>query len=383
MHVNVLTSLSLRTSVAGTLIICLGCGPRVAETAGSVLSDTVPFQRLPWVDLHIAESGWAVVHDSVKWAWLWHVYGVEGYADDGRVLVKPAPPIDFGRVRVLGISFGATSGCGGPSAFVKRVFEDQREWVVEVDPHDFVDAGPCASMVYPVDFVTVPRSSKPVRLVRAAGADTSVRLPPAADWWIPLSVSAALDIGRTPGERRRHELSLRVLPRDSTLPLADYRRLAKAAYATRDYFTQQKLFQNPRAGGDGDKEVLGWLAAANELSSAYGVPQRFLTTYGLEVASDPTAPRVWLQALMRTLPPAHAVAPTSRFPYSHFALELTRNPGLLADSVLALRLTYTTQSYPEAHASACRAYLARYPRTLVFRRNSIGQPTTFQNANCQ
>jgi hypothetical protein len=264
---------------------------------------------------------------------------------------------------------------------VKRVIEDRREWVVEVDPHDFIDAGPCAMIVYPMDFVVVPRSGKPVRLVHAAGADTSVRLPPVADWWIPLSVSAALDTGRTPRERRRHQLSLRALPRDSTLPLADYRRLAQTAYATRDYFTQQKLRQNPRAGGD--KAVLGWLAAANVLPATYGVPRRFLTTYGMEVASDPMAPLPWVEALMKALPAAHAVGQADTFPYADVALELTRNPALLGDSALALYLTYATQSYPGVHASACRAYLSRYPRMLVYRRDGSGQPTTFRTAICQ
>jgi hypothetical protein len=382
----------MRMTVRGSALLyacaaaILGLGPSApgssaAWTADSVMSDTIPFQRLPRAELRIAKPGWAVIDDSVKWATLWHVYGVESFADDGRVLVQPSPPIDFRRDQVLAVSFGATSGCGGSAAFVMRVTEHSRERLVEIDPHDFLDDGPCAMIVYPVDFVTVPRSPKRVRLRRALSADTSVALPPAAEWWIPLSVSAALDTGRTPRERLRHELSLRTLPRDSTLPLDDYRRLAAAAYAARQWETQMKLLQNPRAGGD--KVVLGWLAAGGELPSARQVPFRFLARYGLEVASDPEAAGPWLEVLMRTLTDGRTRG-ADRVPgYPDVALALTRNPALLADSVLASRLTYATQWYPEIHADACRAYLARHRSTLVFQRDSTGRPTTTRTANCR
>lgn len=352
--------------------------------AGRVLrkmdADTVTFRRVSSDALWIPEAGWALITEPGRWEKLWRDYGAETTTDDGTIHVPAAPAVDFNHRQVLAVSLGPSSGCSNRIQLVERVIDEPSERVVIINLfHDDAPLVTCGMNIEPVDLVLLPRSPKPIRL--AITSDRQGRappLPPPAAWWVPLSAAAALDTGRTPAERRAYEVSRRVLPRDPSLPFTDYRILAVAAYQSRDWVIRHKLLRNPRAMSD--KTVVAWLAADRDADRT--VRLDFLARFGLVVASDPGAPRPWLELLTELLTYHETVGTDGQPRYPEVALALTRNTTILEDSVLAGRLTYATQWYRDVHAAACRAYLERYPATIVFERDSGGAPRVTFTAYC-
>jgi hypothetical protein len=260
------------------------------------------------------------------------------------------------------------------------VTESAREREVQLDPADHMDEVVCPVLIYPLDVIALPRSAKPTRFSRASGADTSVALPPKADWWIPLSVSAALDTGRTEREQLQHRLSFSVLPRDATRSAEDYQRLAQAAYVTRDEVTQRKLLHNP--GANRNKVVMGWITAYGHYEVIAADRLRFFLRYGRELASDPRTSRPWLEMLMQMVYSADT-ARVHTPPYHEVALDLSRNAAVMGDSLMARWLTFATYQDAEANAAACRAFLSRYSRRWAIARDSTGAATAYTGPNCR
>jgi hypothetical protein len=365
--------------LGSVLALLTPAGGFASQTPRQDNPDTLPIRRIPATELRIPDAGWALISRWDYWEKLWRDYGQERHASDGTLLVPAAPAVDFKRFQVLAVSFGPRSGCGGPVDLVRSIVDEGVQRTVVLSPDQ--DYGPCDMMLEPLDLVLLARSSKPICLrLQTRLTGTRWTLPPPASWWVPLSVAAALDTGVTPSQRRAHGLSRRVLPRDQSLPIKDYRQLAAAAYASHDWEILERLRRNSRAMTD--KVVLAWLASDRRISDVRQVRLDFLDRFGLAVATDRRAARPWLEALLEVMTYHETVGPDGQPRYRDVALALVENTKLLEDSVLAGRLTYAVQWYPDAQILACRAYLDRYPKTLVLTRDSTGAPRTMLTAYC-
>ncbi len=212
-------------------------------------SAPISFSRLPAADLVIPEPGTAVIRDDRTWRTLWRYFGREyrSAADPALLDSMAAPPVvDFGRYMVIALASGRTSGCSNEALLINRIEATADLLRVVVGPDSAPEPVFCIeSGIAPIDAVVVPRDRRRVVFV---GAGPEYPIPRTAEWWRRPSVDAAL--GRADGVR--WDVSWRVLARDSTLPVADLRRLVRGMDGVSAGSYGWSLVGNPRVADHRD-----------------------------------------------------------------------------------------------------------------------------------
>jgi hypothetical protein len=366
-----------------TAVFALAFLGSVPQSPGPVVagaSDTLTLTRINPEGLGVSDPGWARITSTSQWEMLWRNYGQESWDSDGFMVVAQAPTVDFGTHEILAFSYGSTN-CGHFPLDIAHIIDTSNERVVvlvrEVSPDDGIPRDTCTAMYARIDLILTPRSTKPLRFEVRAGERFSP--PPPADWWTPLSVSAALDTGTSPSQRLARRISRRVLPRDTTLSPTEYEFLAANAYFSKDRDIQSKLMGNPRAMRV--KGALGWIAADSGIHPRRRIQLMFLERFGLEVASDTAAPLPWLATLLDIMRSGEVIGPNRVGRFPEVALALSGNTTLLDSPIHAATLTWGLSYYPEAVTQACRGYQQRYPPTIVVGRDSNGAVWT-TGSNC-
>lgn len=144
--------------LAWALSACGGSG-----TADVTTAVDVPFVRLQalWPAQSVEQT--YVIRTEAEWAAAWSVH------EPLIVPPIPRPSVDFGRDMVLGLSRGSgPNGCHGLT--IVRVVEEASQRVVHFRLSEPTAQQMCTQVIVALtDFVTVPRSDKPVVFRRAEG----------------------------------------------------------------------------------------------------------------------------------------------------------------------------------------------------------------------
>jgi hypothetical protein len=285
--------------------------------------------------------------------------------------------VDFSRHEVLLVGLQWTSGCDNQFDIIAEIRTARRERVAYLDPSPFREELTCSAAVDPFDIVLIPRSKKPLRVVMRDqnGRPTLRYAPPAAQWWVQVSLAAALDTSSDPVRAHARAVSRRTLVLDTLGPEV-YRAISRAAYLEKDEWIRNALAQNPAATRD--LETLAWLSSGRPYEHAERKARLLLLPrFGLLIGRDSSAPLPWLDAVVESLGYYETDGPNHTPMYSDVAMALALNPAIHRSRDVLLRLTSNTYRYPQAQAAACRAWAQRYPPSYQIGPDSLGRVYTW------
>ena len=318
--------------------------------------DRIAFTRLNTDDLEIGEAGVLVIRDSASWIRLWTYFGREYRTDWSAPIpdrVATPPTVDFARYMIVAVGYGARSGCGNRAIYINRLESAKRRIRVVLGP----DEPPrpeltCMMIINPVDAVVVERDSRRLTFVAARAG---YPIPPRAQWLTPPSVDAALDTGRSV----RKQVAWRVLPRDSTRPFNDLRRLARAASAGigpgLDLLANARVRQSPEL-----LTIFGTGPHALPLAREY-LFQLHADRVATDPASDTAAFRIILEKLQGDEHP-------------DIARSLVDNRALRKNSLLLRELIRKVWRDSVTCHAAARVYLSHWPSPSDYYMSSPCQP---------
>src|SRR5690242_19119483 len=311
--------------------------------------DQIALTRLNTDDLEIGESGVLVIRDSASWIRLWRYFGRE-YRPDR---VATPPTVDFARYTIVAVGYGARSGCGNRAFYINRLESAKDRIRVVLGP----DEPPrpeltCMMIINPVDAVVVERDSRRLTFVAARAG---YPIPPRAQWLTPPSVDAALDTGRSV----RKQVAWRVLPRDSTRPFNDLRRLARAASAGigpgLDLLANARVRRSPEL-----LTILGTGPHALPLAREY-----LFQLHADRVATDPASDTAAFWIILEKLQGDE---------HPDIARSLVDNRALRKNSLLLRELIRKVWRDSVTCHAAARVYLSHWPSPSDYYMSSPCQP---------
>jgi hypothetical protein len=360
--------------------------------SGAVSRLFVEYVALPF-------PGWVLVSDSARWHQLLEQQALlKSYAPGERAVdwQLRAPKgtvslmdVDFARHEVLLVRLETTSGCGNQFDIIAKISTTIQERVAYLDPTPFRDELTCSGYATPIDAVVIPRSDKPLRVVMRdqAGRPTTRHEPPPAQWWVQVSLDAALDTSTEMVRAHARAVSRRALALDATAEPRAYRAIAHAIYLKSDDWVwvtmrgedwvKTALTQNPAATRD--LETLAWLSSGEPYSPSKAERNArvlLLPRFGLQIARDSSVPLPWLDALTESLSYQETYGPNHTPMYPDVAMVLARNPEIQGSREVLRRLTMYTYRYPEAQRVACQVWAQRYPPSYQYPPDSQGRVYT-------
>ena len=359
-----------------------GAQPRMTRRVppGAVSRLYVPYVTLPF-------PGWALVSDSASWHQFLEqqaLFQSGAFGDQGVEMQFGRSPrwaaslmdVDFTRNEVLVVGLGGTSGCSNQFDIIAKIITTTQERLAYLDQTSR-EALTCSAYVNPIDAVVISRSDKPLRIVMRdqAGRPTKRHDPPPAQWWVAVSLAAALDTSGDLPRTHARIVSRRALALDTAAEPRAYRAIARALYLKVDDWVKTALRENPAATRD--LETLAWLSSGEPFSQAER-PARvlLLPRFGLQIAGDSSVPLPWLDALTESLMYEETYGPNRTPMHPDVAMALARNPAIQRSREVLRRLTMDAQRYPEAQRVACHEWAQRYPPSYQYPPDSQGRVYT-------
>jgi hypothetical protein len=385
--------------LGGVLFACATAGAQPGVMTSRVPPGAVSRPFVQGVTLPF--PGWALISDSARWRQLLEQQAlIQSYEPGDRAVERQLGPlpkgwapwmdVDFTRHEVLLVGLEATSGCGNQFDIIAKISTTTKERVAYLDPTPFREELTCSGYAQPIDAVVIPRSDKPLRIVMRdqAGHPTTRHEPPPAQWWVQVSLDAALDPSTEMVRAHARAVSRRALALDTTAGPRAYSAIARAIYLKSDDWVwvtmrgedwvKTALGQNPAATRD--LETLAWLSSGEPYSPSKAERKArvlLLPRFGLQIARDSSAPLPWLDALTESLTYEDAYGRPDLTPmHPDVAMALARNPAIQRSREVLRRLTMYTYRYPEARRVACLAWAERYPPSYQYPPDAQGRVYT-------
>lgn len=320
-------------------------------------------------ELTIGVPGHAVIRDSSRWKTLWHRFArLKGRGDS--IFQAPPPDIDFNRHMVVALSLGAQTGCSNSA----RYFTAVRTY----DDSVVVDRGrgesrrepsrgdriliTCPMQQEPVDLIRIDRSEAPVVFHRNGKRATE---PGPAPWWEEPSL---MELAQMESHRG---FFVNALVFDPTTPDSVLVGLARRPEWLGSGWVMHRIFELPAVRAD--FQAIFALAEAMDGSDARQARRLLVERHGMALASDPATPPAILDLMIQELKRDYADPELPR--------RLLRNPAIRDDPVRLGGFIQAVQHYQDTMRAACDIYLARWPKTIVVRRDSLGR-TVYRTVLC-